>query len=381
MTVAFFSSVLNHHQIEFCDKMFDILGEDFIFVSSMEMEEQRIKLKYSQFERDYELKAYLSEQNKKKADDLFQNADVVLCGGDDKQALCKRLTNEKITFLYRERLFKHKLTPILYLKYLRRFVKEFWRFRNKPFYLLCASAYSYSDHKHLGMFVNKAFYWGYFPKVKKYDDIEEIIKLKRSVSILWVARFIKWKHPEMPIKIAAKLRSNGYKFKLNMIGDGVCRPETEKLIKKYCLEDGVYLLGSMPPEEVRKNMEKSEIFLFTSDRKEGWGAVLNESMNSGCAVVANKAIGSVPYLIKDGENGVIYNGRTSDLYKKVKYLLENPEKRKEMGRRAYITMTDVWNADYATERFVQVIKAMVENRPIPLFADGPMRIYNENIKY
>ena len=49
-------------------------------------------------------------------------------------------------------------------------------------------------------------------------------------------------------------------------------------------------------------MEKSEIFLFTSDKGEGWGAVLNESMNSACAVVASHAIGSVPFLLKDGEN-------------------------------------------------------------------------------
>ena len=44
-------------------------------------------------------------------------------------------------------------------------------------------------------------------------------------------------------------------------------------------------------------MESSHIFLlFTSDRNEG--AALNESMNSGCAVVASDAIGSVPYLMR-----------------------------------------------------------------------------------
>jgi hypothetical protein len=37
----------------------------------------------------------------------------------------------------------------------------------------------------------------------------------------------------------------------------------------------------MPPEEVRVHMEQSNIYLFTSDFGEGWGAVLNEAMNSG----------------------------------------------------------------------------------------------------
>lgn len=44
MKVTFFSSVLNHHQIEFCDEMYTKLGNGFKFVSTMEMEEQRKNL-------------------------------------------------------------------------------------------------------------------------------------------------------------------------------------------------------------------------------------------------------------------------------------------------------------------------------------------------
>ena len=34
-------------------------------------------------------------------------------------------------------------------------------------------------------------------------------------------------------------------------------------------------------------MEQADIYLFTSDRNEGWGAVANEAMNSACAMVAD----------------------------------------------------------------------------------------------
>ena len=54
-------------------------------------------------------------------------------------------------------------------------------------------------------------------------------------------------------------------------------------------------------------MEKTGIFLFTSDRQEGWGAVLNEAMNSGCAVVASHLIGAVPFLKKKKKNGLVYS--------------------------------------------------------------------------
>jgi len=64
-------------------------------------------------------------------------------------------------------------------------------------------------------------------------------------------------------------------------------------------------------------------------------------MNSACAVVASHAIGSVPFLVEDGKNGLINkDGDTEDLYNKVKYFLEHPHERREMAKNAYRTMTE-----------------------------------------
>ena len=119
-------------------------------------------------------------------------------------------------------------------------------------------------------------------------------------------------------------------------------------------------------------MEEASIFLFTSDRYEGWGAVLNEAMNSGCAVVASHAIGSVPFLINDGKNGLIYrSGDIEDLYKKVKYLIDNKEKTAELGKNAYYAITDLWNAETAAERFKQLVQVINAGGADDLFNDGP----------
>ena len=48
----------------------------------------------------------------------------------------------------------------------------------------------------------------------------------------------------------------------------------ETLIKEKGLSDSVELLGAMAPEKVREYMEKSGIFMFTSDFNEGWSTVL-----------------------------------------------------------------------------------------------------------
>lgn len=67
------------------------------------------------------------------------------------------------------------------------------------------------------------------------------------------------------------------------------------------LSEYVTFAGFKKPEQVREYMENADIFLFTSDYGEGWGAVLNEAMNSCMAVVADCGIGAAPFLLKPGK--------------------------------------------------------------------------------
>ena len=237
--------------------------------------------------------------------------------------------------------------------------------------MLCASAYTAHDCRLIHAYPDKTYKWGYFPEVKKYSNIEKMIELKYHASILWVGRLIGFKHPEVAIQVADKLKQNGYKFELNMIGEGEKEANLLKMIKDRKLENCVHLHGFMSPEEVRKWMERAEIYLFTSDRNEGWGAVLNESMNSACAVVANEKIGSVPFLIENGVNGYTYNERDSDdLFAKVKQILVNEKLRRSMQKRAYETMSNMWNANTAAERLLKLIECLKKGKETEYF-EGP----------
>ena len=100
---------------------------------------------------------------------------------------------------------------------------------------------------------------------------------------------------------------------------------------------------------------------------------MNESMNSGCAVVASHAIGSVPFLIKDGENGLIYeNENQKHFEEQVIRLLDDAELRSRIGKNAYETIVNMWNAKTAAERFILLTQNLIEkNNTDNLFADGP----------
>ena len=119
-------------------------------------------------------------------------------------------------------------------------------------------------------------------------------------------------------------------------------------------------------------MRRHEIFLFTSDKNEGWGAVLNESMSNGCAVVASNMIGSVPFLIEDGINGLVFKSEDLDsLETKVLSLLDNAEYRRTIAMNSVKTMRTIWSPANAAKQFLELVTAIQtgDNSLIPL--QGP----------
>ena len=369
MKIAFVSNFYNHHQKPVADELYSMTGVEYHFIETAKISEERLKMGWGREEKPtYVLQSYTDQTAKENCQKIIDEADVVITGSAPRSLLETRLKNKKLTFYYSERPYKIK-PPIykLAVHFLRN-LKHIIRHRN--LYILCASAYTSADYAKVFTFKNKAYKWGYFTAVKEYEDVNTLIGEKTQNSILWTARFIDWKHPEHAVEVAKRLKADGYSFKLNLIGNGELEKQIRALIQQESLSDCVELLGSMRPEEVREYMEKSEIFLFTSDRNEGWGAVLNESMNSACAVVANSAIGSVPFLMKDGENGYMYKDG-DDLYNKTKKLLDNAEERKRLSKNAYNTMIEEYNPKNAAKKLVGLCERMLsgEYKPFP-FAEG-----------
>ena len=370
MKVVFISSFFNHHQKYLSDAFYDRLSGDYVYIEIMKMREERIKGGWTVYKDvPYICRTY-EPGGQDAAEKLLQEADVVIAGSAPEELLRERIRNGKLLFRYSERPLRKGME--IY-KYLPRLVK--WHMMNppgKPIYMLCASAYTAGDYRKFGLFKGRCYKWGYFPEVKRYADFVQMQAAKRPASILWAGRLIGWKHPDASILLAEKLKNAGYNFSMKIIGQGELYEDLKTMIQARGLGDCVCLAGQMPQEEVRREMEKSEIFLFTSDKNEGWGAVLNESMNSGCAVVASRAIGSAPYLIQNGVNGMLYeSGDQEELFEKVRLLLDCPEKATDLGLQAYRTITEQWNAENAAARFLTLAQCLLEGEKLSKpFAEG-----------
>lgn len=368
MRIVYLSNFFNHHQKPLADELYGILGDDYTFVETWDgiPFEQKV-LGYHTYDVPY-VKKYSEE--KKIIDQMILDADIVIYGEAPLSLIKKRILSRKLTIRDDESRYKN---PNRFLKWPVYTYKSIYLNNG---YLLCASAYAPIDYMLSGMNPKKCFKWGYFTEVKRYSDIDSLMQNKslrkhQKINILWVGRLIALKHPEYIISVAKSLKNDSCNFSINVVGTGKLADKLKSIIRKENLEEYVNLLGPMSPESVRTYMEEADIFLFTSDRREGWGAVLNESMGSACAVVADGNIGSVPYLINHGVNGLIYNSKdVDDLIGKIKSLINNPSMIEEMGRRAYATMSETWNGEVAARNLMKLCTALLKGDSSPI-NDGP----------
>lgn len=370
MQIVMISVRLNTHQLPSAEALYRHTAGGFTFIETQRQDETTKSIARNDGAIPYVLRAYVSNELEKCREEI-RRADIVIAGGAFDDLLKERIAAKKPVFRYAERPLKQGRQP---LRYIPRLLK--WHRQNPPgapIYMLCASAYTAGDYSDFFLFRNRCYQWGYFPETRRYLDLEKLFANKSRTTILWCGRLLPWKHPDDAVAVARRLKKAGAVFNLQIIGSGELEGKLRSAIAAENLQDCVQLLGSMPTELVRDHMERAGIFLFTSDRYEGWGAVLNEAMNSGCAVAASHAIGSVPYLIEDGKNGLVYrSGSVDSLYEKVKWLLEHPDQQRRLGEAAYHTIADTWNAETAAERFVQLSQAILDGNPAPeLFEKGP----------
>lgn len=133
------------------------------------------------------------------------------------------------------------------------------------------------------------------------------------------------------VKLLSQTRAD---FILDIVGDGSDRDNLENYVQEHKLHSYVLFHGYKQKQELTQYLCRSNCFLFQTDF-DIWGLVLNEAMAAGVPCIASTEAGSSYDLIKEGETGFTADYRnTKDVLKKINFLLDNPEKAKEMGQNA-----------------------------------------------
>ncbi len=365
MKVVFVASFLNNHLLPFCLELEN--RTDFCFIST----ENWIDNSFNRgaIKKDFVLN-YFDETERLECIRKVEEADIAIFGGSRSELLRVRKQLNKISFVYTERFFKRgtwrRFIPSTAKKLRESFLKN-----NENLYILCSGSFVANDLKLIGFDTRRCFRFGYFPLADQ-SDIQALLDKKNNdvPKLLYVGRLLKLKRVKDVLKCCRMLKAENVPFELNIVGDGPEKNYLQRICKKYAL-DTVYFLGAKKPEEVLEIMAQSNVLYFSSNRLEGWGAVVNEAMSNACPVIASNACGSTAYLIKDGVNGYAYkSGNVKDMFAKTKLFLhnENPN----IYVQAYNTVKNEWNATVAAQRFIEICMDLIENKPLTVYERGPM---------
>ena len=119
---------------------------------------------------------------------------------------------------------------------------------------------------------------------------------------------------------------------LTLLGDGPLRPEMETFVKEHKME-GVNFVGIVPNEKIYEYLDRADIML-SSPVADNMPVSLLEGFNAGLLVISSN-VGGVPYMIRDGVNGLLFASDNSDeMSEKMLWALSHQEESLRMIRNA-----------------------------------------------
>lgn len=149
--------------------------------------------------------------------------------------------------------------------------------------------------------------------------------------------------------------------RLVILGEGEYRKELESLVNKERI-DNVEFKGYMPQDAIKKVVKNAMFVVTPSLWHENSPMVIYESFAMAKPVIGAD-IGGIPEIIDDGVNGLLFRpADVGDLVKKIKYLLDNKDRFREMGENARRKALENYNQNIHYEKILKVYQNLITKR-------------------
>jgi len=367
------TSVISPHQIPLASCLANAIGENnFRYVATQPVESGAFAWTYAE-NRAWILNAGENENDQREFLEWWKNADVVICGDRLFGLMQERIESGKFTIYFSERWWKPPkgLWRMLHPGFAK-MALHLRRLAESPyFHYLPMGRIAATDMKRLATFPNRTWLWGYFTALP--EPLPNISERQVPLKILYAGRMLSWKRLDTLIRGFGVMLQADPDASLLLIGDGPTRSGLEELVDNLGLRNRIAFQPILPMEAVWQIMRSSHVYVLPSNGYEGWGAVINEAMAEGCAVVASNAAGSAKTMIRDGENGLLFcPGDWRQLGEKLILLSDNETFRLKIARTGQKTMRDSWSPQIAAKRFLAISEALLSGEMPPDYSDGPM---------
>ena len=205
-----------------------------------------------------------------------------------------------------------------------------WRLKNHK--KLCNLIFNHASlnvapsHYLLTEFTNAGYTVELIPNPVNIEKYTFKQRSKITPKIIFVRAFKEIYNPPMAVEMLNLLLKKYPDAELVMFGPHLDDSwhKTEATIKKYGLEEKAKMPGSVSQEEWGKASENFNVFINTTNFDNTPFSVI-EGMALGLPVVSTN-VGGIPYLIQDGENGLLTEKQNPQMMAdRISELIENPE--------------------------------------------------------
>lgn len=344
MKVAFYLNIISPHQLPLAREVVRLVGEaSFRYVYAEDFHAERKAMGWS--DGDVPRWCVKGDENTPE----LMDADLVYTGIRCPSLMARRSSAGKKTAYYSERWFKP--IPICgmllpgWLRMLshnyREMARQMVALLNKPAmkYLPCGP-WAAKDLQAIGLTESQMLSWGYYVSPGKYQMGR--IMHGEFLRALWVGKISQLKRVDTIVKA---VRCVGKNIELTIVGDG---PDKARIVK---LANGlpVEFLPSQPIARVREIMREHDVYVFSSNGMDGWGAVVNEALEEGMYVIGTKETGASAVMLP--KNALFSSGD----YRRLAVLLKQCVEHKMAGMLKGQGIGS-WTASAAAERLLGLVR-------------------------
>ena len=375
MRILHVTNIISPHQLPLAHELLKAVGKDnYRMAVTHPVDVERIRLGWdAEYSKPWILNTSQSIADKVQFDSWWDCADIVICGERFFEKMTDRILKKKLCFYMSERWWKPPLglARLLHPRFAA-MVFNFKQICTSPFFhYLAIGPYAAKDIKQISSMHENIWSWGYFTKKLSHENIGD--KSNSDIKILWAGRMIKLKRVDLLIKAFSELQKKHHKSKLTLIGDGPERIELEKLAANLLIDGSYKFFDPVPSDQILNFMENHDVYAFPSNSYEGWGAVINEAMGTGCIVVSSKSTGAGAAMIEDGLNGLLFeSGNSKELHSCLDRIASDKELRVRIAKNAQLTISEIWSPSNAATRLLAVSEALIFEKDVPIYHSGPM---------